>query len=107
MIVKPRASTYGAEYGLSPRLGKTERTYRFGDRRHVGLGTINIEIPVFGSHFVKIVPKINAIDVLFLLGLDVLSHVLAIPDFYEDPLLGKFDNWSVSLVRKIGHLNMK
>lgn len=104
VIGKPQASAYAAEYGSSPRLGETKRTYRFGDERHVGLGTINIDIPVSGSHYVKVVAEIVDVDVPFLLGLDVLTHIRAILDFNEDRLSGKFDDWSVPLVRKMGHL---
>lgn len=105
VIGKPHASAYVTEYGSSPHLGETKRAYHFGDKWHVDLSTINIDIPVPSSHshYVNVWAWITSFDVLFLMSLNVLTHIRAILEFKKEHLSGKFDYWPAPLVKRMVH----
>lgn len=73
------------------------------DKRHLDLGTINIDIKASGSHYVKVVTEIVDVDVPFLLRLDVLIHIRATLDFNVFLLSKIFDDWYVPLMRIMRH----
>lgn len=46
-------------------------------------------------------------DVPFLLGFEVLKHMRVILEFEKEWLSIKYDDWTIPLVRKLGHLYAK
>lgn len=83
---------------------QTNTVYKFGEKRHTGLGTITIDMPVSDPYYIEVSAEITDVEVPFLLGLYMLTDLRTVLDFETDRPSGRVDGWSVPLIRKMGHL---
>lgn len=82
--------------------------YKFGYSAHLGIGAIKI-ISFTGSftYLAEIHTEVVKADILFLLGLDVLSNFKKIVDFGEDVVNSRCDECTLLIIHKMGHAYVK
>lgn len=79
-------------------------TFRFGGRRHEGIGRLKIRVPVKFSHIIDIVADAVDVKISLLLGLNVLTQLKAILYVDNNVIMSLTIGWELSPSRKLGHL---
>lgn len=70
---------------LKPR--KLKQVYRFGNKRHIIIGALKIEIQFFKTHFIDFTADVVDINVQFWLDLKALTKFKALLDIENDVIL--------------------
>ena len=109
VIGKQQAMTYFSYIGEEFKPTRQNRPARFniGNRRHVGLGHVQIRIPIDDSHVLCPCIEVVDVDVPLLLGLDFLDDYKMNVDTANDMLESKSLIWSLPLTRTLGHLYLE
>ena len=81
--------------------------FKFGNRCHIGLGRVEIRIPINGTYVLCPNIEVVDVDVPLLLGLDFLDEYKMIVDAANDLLESKIRAWSFLLTRKLGHIYLE
>lgn len=98
-----QAQKYCTMMGEPWKVNGSNLVFKFGDKSHEELGTMQIKIPLSSYKFVEQnVHVINA-DVPFLLGLDVMKKLKMIVDFDSDTASSKLDSWTLPMTQKLGY----
>ena len=105
VIGKPQAELYSQLYGLPFNLepSKARPSFSFGTHRHIGLGKLDIRVPISEDYFLPLKIEVVNIDIPFLLGLDSMTKYGMVLDIHARTLSSKLDGWEVPLIRKRGH----
>lgn len=98
--VQARANTL--DLGVDAYLRAPKRTFRFGNVRYAGLGTIDFDLPIFETHSDVYTAEIANVNVPHLLTLDALLKMHTVLDFMYGVISAKFDNYKLLLTRKNG-----
>ena len=101
-IGKPQAELYSQLYGLPFNLepSKARPIFSFGTHRHIGLGKLDISVPISEDYFPSLKIEVVKIDMLFLLGLESMTKYGMVLDIHAQTLSSKLDGWEVPLIRK-------
>lgn len=106
VIGNPQAMAYAEFMGIECEAGPSEgrRVYKFGSRRHVGLGYMSIRIPIDYQHFVEAAVEFVDVDVPFLLGLEFHDKHKINIDVAGNMFTSLNGDWELPLTQKRGHL---
>lgn len=77
--------------------------HTFGSHQHVGIGHVNIRIPISIIVFITFEADVVNIDAPLLLGLEVLTYSNVIVEFPDNEVRSKTNGLRIPLVRKQGH----
>lgn len=103
VIGKQQAELYAqfADVNIAP--SGSRRVYRFGNVSHECCSEISIRLPINLQFFSHIQVEVVPVNILFLLGLDLLTKFKIIIDFDGNIIRSKLDCWVLPIVRKLGH----
>ena len=109
VIGKQPAPAYFRYIGeeFRPILQNRPARFKFGNRRHVGIGCVQIRIPINESHVLCPCIAVVDVDVPLLLGLDFLDEYKMNVNSANDMLDLESHLWSLPLTRKMGHLYLE
>ena len=106
VIGTSQAKAY-SEFMNSPyrlRQHAQKMSFKFGNKRHNGLGEVEIRIPVDGDFFLSVWIQVVDVNIPLLLGLDFLDAFGMNVNASRDVMESEERKWSFPLVRKLGHL---
>ena len=103
---KPQTELYSQFYVLPFSLepSKARPSFSFGTYRHIGLGKLDIRVPISEDYFLPLKIDIVNIDIPFLLGLDSMTRYGMVLDIHAQTLSSWLDGWEVPLIGKRGHV---
>lgn len=106
VIGLPQAQAYCGLFDiqLQPSTKKAKNVFSFGTHKHPGLGTMDIRVPIFPTHFLHLTVDVVDTNVPFLLGLDNMERYRMVIDTDKSVLSSRLQGWTVSLRKKLGHL---
>ena len=102
-----QAKEYCRFVGCRLRLKASFNYYRFGVDVQKSIGSISIRLPFLNDGFVPIEVDVARVNVLFLLGLDLLDKPQLYLDTTRKTLITSPGNISVPVVRKFGHVYLE
>lgn len=104
IVAVKQAKAYCREYGGQIASEISSHRFRFGNKKHVGLGEMKIRIPFSQNYVIDVLADVVDVDVSFLLGLDVITKLRALLDIENDTIQSPLIDWRIPLTRKKGHL---
>lgn len=109
VIGKQQALAYFRFIGeeFRPSMPRHELKFKFGNRSHIGLGRVDIWIPINETHVICPNIEVVDVDVPLLLGLDFLDEYNMTVDAANNVLKSKSRAWFFPLTRKFGRLYLE
>lgn len=109
VVGKEQALAYFKFIGeeFKPSVPKRKLNFKFGNRRHVGLGRVEVRNPINETRVLCPYKEVVDVDIPLLLGLDFLGEYKMNVDAGNDILESKSRAWSFPLTRKLGHLYLE
>ena len=106
VIGKPQAEAYMASIGQEADLetAKELRSYRLGGCSFDTLGAVSIRLPIAEDYFLPLFVKVIALNVPFLLGLDIMDRYRMYVNNVTNHLVCVNEGVAVPVVRKYGHI---
>lgn len=84
--------------------GSSPNVYRFGSQKRVSVGKAKFRVPYAEGRHMHMELDVVDIDIPLLIGLDMLDKFKLVVDNVDNILRCKEPRWSVTIVRKFGHL---